>query len=98
MQKMKQFIQGDRGRRSADKDYGDGWRGGSQVGWKATERVYAGGKDIEGVGDELDSADMEVEGGCSWPRKIHGQHVTTQSSTDIAGEGFSRKDQEKGRM
>ena len=30
---------------------------------KATERVYAGGKDIERVEDGLDSADMEEERG-----------------------------------
>ena len=33
--------QGDRGRRSVARDDGDGWRGGSQVDRKATERVYA---------------------------------------------------------
>ena len=32
---------------------------------KATERVYAGGKDTEGVDDEPDSADMEDERGCA---------------------------------
>ena len=32
--------QGDRGRRSAARDNGDGWRGGSQVERNATERVY----------------------------------------------------------
>ena len=44
---------------------GDGWRGGSQVGRKATERVYAGGKDTEGVEDGPDSDDMEEERGCA---------------------------------
>ena len=36
--------------------------------WKATERVYAGGKDTERVEDGLDSADfffMEEERGCA---------------------------------
>ena len=32
---------------------------------KATERVYAGGKDTEREEDELDSADMEEEKGCA---------------------------------
>ena len=36
------------------KDVGDGWRGGSQVDRKATERVYAGGKDTERVEDGPD--------------------------------------------
>ena len=49
------------GRRSAVRDYGDGWRGGSQVDRKATERVYAGRNDTEGVEDGPDSADMEEE-------------------------------------
>ena len=49
MHRMKR--QGDRGRRSAARDDGDGWRGGSQVDRKATERVYAGGKDTERVED-----------------------------------------------
>ena len=31
----------------------------------ATERVYAGGKDIERVEDGPDSADMEEERGCA---------------------------------
>ena len=44
MHKMKR--QGDRGIRSAATDVGDGWRGGSQVDRKATERVYAGGKHV----------------------------------------------------
>ena len=38
-------------------------RGGSQVDRKATERVYAGGKDIERVEDGPYSADMEEERG-----------------------------------
>ena len=33
---------------------GDGWRGGSQVDRKTTERVYAGGKDTERVEDGPD--------------------------------------------
>ena len=32
---------------------------------KVTERVYAGGKDTEGVGDGPDTADMEEGGGCA---------------------------------
>ena len=32
---------------------------------KATERVYAGGKDTEIMEDGLDSADMEDERGCA---------------------------------
>ena len=32
---------------------------------KATERVYAGGKDTEGVEDGPDSADMEEDRGCA---------------------------------
>ena len=32
---------------------------------KATERVYAGGKDAEGVEDGPDSADMEEHRGCA---------------------------------
>ena len=32
---------------------------------KATERVFAGGKDTERVEDGLDSADMEKERGCA---------------------------------
>ena len=39
--------------------YSDGWRCGSQVDRKATERVYAGGKDTERVEDGPDSIDME---------------------------------------
>ena len=34
---------------------------GSQVDRKATERVYAGGKDTEGEEDGPDSADLEGE-------------------------------------
>ena len=55
--------QGDRGRSSAATHVGDGCRGGSQVDRKATERVYAGGKDIERVEDGPYSADMEEERG-----------------------------------
>ena len=47
------------------RDDGDGWRGWSQVERKATERVYAGGKDTEGVEDGPDSADTEEERGCA---------------------------------
>ena len=32
---------------------------------KATERVYAGGKDTEGVEDGPDYAGMELERGCA---------------------------------
>ena len=63
MHKMKR--QDDRGRRSAARDVGDGWRGESQVDRKATKRVYAGGKDTEEVEDGPDSADMEEERGCA---------------------------------
>ena len=63
MHKMKR--RGDRGRRSAARDDGDGWRGGSQVDRKATQRVYAGAKDTEGVEDGPGSADMEDERGCA---------------------------------
>ena len=37
----------------------------SGVDRKATERVYAGGKDTEREEDGLDSADMEEEKGCA---------------------------------
>ena len=37
----------------------------SQLDRKATERVYAGGKDTERVEDGPDSADMEEERGCA---------------------------------
>ena len=47
------------------KGVGDDWRGGSQVGRKATERVYVGGKDTERVEDGPDSADMEEERECA---------------------------------
>ena len=57
--------QGDRGRRSAARYVGDGWRGGSQVDRKATERVYVGGNATEGVDDGTDSADMEEERECA---------------------------------
>ena len=36
-----------------------------EVDRKATERVYAGGKDTERVVDGLDSADMEEGRGCA---------------------------------
>ena len=47
---------------------GDGWIGGSQVDRKATERVYAVGKDTDRVEDgpnSAESADMEEERGCA---------------------------------
>ena len=47
------------------RDDGDGWIGVSQVDRKATERVYAGGKDTERVEDGPDSAGMEEERGCT---------------------------------
>ena len=53
-----------RARRSATRDVGDGWRAGSQMDRKSTERVYAGGKDIDRVEDVPGSADMEEERGC----------------------------------
>ena len=37
----------------------------SQVDRKATDRVYTGGKNAEGVEDGPDSADMEEERGCA---------------------------------
>ena len=67
-------TQGDRGRWSAARDVGDGWRGWSQVDRKATERVYAGGKDTERMEDGPDSADMEEERGCACPRKVQGHY------------------------
>ena len=51
-------------RLSAARDVGDDWGGGSQVDRKATERVYAGGNDTDGMEDGPDSADMEEERGC----------------------------------
>ena len=63
---------------------------------KVTERVYAGGKDNEGVEYRADSAYMEDKRVCAWPRKIQG-HPTTQSSTETVGEGSGRNDQEKSR-
>ena len=60
MHKMKKG-KATRGRWSEARDVGDGWRGGSQVDRMATERVYAGGNDTEGVEDGPDSADMEEE-------------------------------------
>ena len=42
MHNMKKASQ--QGQRRAARYVGDGWRGGSQVDRKATERVYAGGK------------------------------------------------------
>ena len=38
---------------------------------KATERVYAGRKDTEGVDDWPDSADVEEERGVQEPGKHH---------------------------
>ena len=57
-----------------------------EVDRKATECVYAGGKEI--VENGPDSADMEEERGCA-------SH--SQTSTETVGEGFRRKDQEKSR-
>ena len=62
---MHNMFKGDRGSCSAARDDGDGWRGGSQVDRKATEHVYAGGKDTEGVEDGPDSAGMGKERGCA---------------------------------
>ena len=64
---------------------------------KSTERVYAGGNDIDRVDDAPDSADMEEERGCEWPRKVQ-RHHSTQPNTETVGEGFRRNDQEKSRM
>ena len=47
------------------RDGGDGWRDGSQVDRKATERVYAGAKNTELTEDGPDSADMEEEMVCA---------------------------------
>ena len=57
--------QGDKGRRSAVRDVGNGWRAGCQLDRKSTERVYAGWKDTEGMEDGPDSADMEEQMGCT---------------------------------
>ena len=66
---------------------------------KATERVYAGGKDTEREEDGLDSADMEED--VHDPGNYRGitllRHHITQSSTETVEEGFSRTDQEKSR-
>ena len=59
MHKMKKARR--QGQTKWARDVGDGWRGGSQVDRKATERGYAGGKDTERVVDGPDSADMEEE-------------------------------------
>ena len=46
---------------------------------KATERVYAAGKDTEGVEDGPDSADMEEERGCAYnPGKYSGITLLSQ--------------------
>ena len=55
------------------------------------------GKDTERVEDGPASADMEEDRGFALPRKVQGRH-TTQPSTETAGEGFRRNDQEKSRM
>ena len=46
---------------NAARDVGNGWRDGIQGDRKATERVYAGGKDTEVVDDGPDSVDIEEE-------------------------------------
>ena len=51
--------------------------------WKAPERVYAGGKDTEGVVGGSDSADMEEERGCARPRKVQGHHPTQPSTETV---------------
>ena len=58
--------------------------------------MYAGGKDTEGVDDGPDSADIEEERGCAWPRKVQ-RHHATQPSTETVGEGSRRNDQEQSR-
>ena len=63
---------------------------------KSTERVYAWGKDTEGMEDGPDSADMEEQRGVHDPGKCRG--TTTQPSTETVVEGLWRKDHEKGRM
>ena len=45
---------------------------------KATERLYAGGKDTEGVEYGLDSADMEEERDMHYPRKYWGITLISQ--------------------
>ena len=45
---------------------------------KATECVYAGGKDTEGVDDVPDSADMEEEGDVHDPGKYRGITLLSQ--------------------
>ena len=61
---------------------------------KATERVYAGGKDTEDVDDVPESTDMEEGKGCVHdPGKYKG--ITLLSQELNVGEGFRRKDQEK---
>ena len=59
---------------------------------KATERVYAGGKNTEGVEDGPDSVDT----GMCMTQERQGHHMT-QPSTETVGERFRRKDQEKSR-
>ena len=73
-----------------------GWRGGSQVDKKATERVYAEGKDAEGVDDGPDSADMKEERDVHDPGKYRGITLL-KPTTETVGEGSRRKDQDKSR-
>ena len=57
---------------------------------KDTERVYAGGKDIERVEDGPDCADLEEKGGWAGPMKVQGRH-TTQPITETVGEGLDAR-------
>ena len=45
---------------------------------KATERVYAGGKDTERVEDGPDSADMEEERGCMTQESTGASHYSAK--------------------
>ena len=87
MHEMKK--QGDMGRWSASRDDGDGWRRGNQVDRKGTERVYAGGNDTEGwmIGLIVPL----------WKRKgeVHDPGRGIALPTEMVGDGFRRKDQEK---
>ena len=60
-------------------DVGDDWRGGSHVDRKATERVYAGGKDTKRDEDGLDSPIWKRKGDVPDPGN---------DWTETVGEGF----------
>ena len=61
----------------------------------ATECVYAGGKDTEGVEDGPDSAVWKRKGNVQDPRKYQDITLLSKVGTETVGEGFRRKDQEK---